>query len=211
LFDLDNFGGDRTFVSPETHQPVDLRHGACYPVSLTQILVAFGLVATNRQAETAEGARQFGAYADHEYGADSTKMPAYLAGHFHSLSARYIEATGRPSLAKWALITRAINNDWPIIAGIARVKRADGWVNLAHAFVIRGYRFERNDGDKITRTAIINDPAGSFTFTGKWDPAVRGEAVHYDYESFLDTHFVIVCRVTDRLKLDALAAEFSSL
>jgi len=205
VYGMPDWTGGRTFevVVDGVLVEKSILYASCWPVCMTGILVYCGQLANDNGGFSSEVARQYDFYADFDDGAHSWMIPDYLAKYYPDLSCELVDVSDLKlwtSERKWALVCDSIDHGWPVIASI-------GWVKprgniFGHAIVLRGY-------ESVAQTAIVNDPAGSFTMTGRWDSSITGESLKYRYNDFFDRRFLIVVPIERKAELDAMIVRYS--
>lgn len=205
VFGVLDWTNGRGFVVEKDGKQItkSILYGSCWPVGLTELVAYYHQIPDDISAFSAEVAREYDAYADFDEGAHSWLIPDYLAKYFPQLCCQIVDTNDLKLWSgkrKWKLICDSIDHGWPLIASINWV-----WPRgpiFGHAIVIRGY-------DRSTLTAIVNDPAGSFTMTGEWDRSVSGKGLRYNYADFFARRLLIVAPIAAKEELSAMISRYS--
>jgi len=181
-----------------------IRYAACWPTALADVLAYYGAIDPTKTSVGNVIRLTYKALADHDDGAHTADIPAYIAKNWPFLRVAGpidVSDLGKwPSEEKWQLIKECIDSGWPVLATVSWVRERGKIFN--HAIVIRGYV----EGDKPV--AVLNDPSGGFFLTGKWDETITGERLQVPYDDFYDTKFLVVVREAHLPQLNEIIGRY---
>jgi hypothetical protein len=183
--------------------PTDPRWFSCWPVCVSEVVTYWKRIADSDQAFSNEVSQQYYHYADYYDGAHTSMIAPYLENRF-GLYCRIVECGSWSSDRKWSLLIELIDRGIPAIVSIDSAKLRPNDTEYTrifpHALVVVGYK--GRDADPLERIAVVNDPAGQFTFSRQkpapeelavnHDPAFTGDHQDYQYERFIERRVCII-------------------